>query len=274
MSNLPQIDQAQPFSFDHPMIKLLIERVTNVARKVTQDDCMKSTTLRTAAEWYARYYTGNFEYMVSMHGNLRRWGKLTPAQCAGVINCLMAEYRYQAKRAEQQAKLEAKPNYPHPITPEELLPANLPTVASPVIPNQQPTKVSPLCPDGYYTVVLNEKGDYRTLRLRTIKPDDLGTKPIGTQIASYLSGADNETNYTRFAFIFGDRVGIFANHKADTTSAKALDTLLKLNSDDRADCGQAYALESGNCWRCGRKLTVPASISRGLGPDCAAILGL
>jgi len=37
---------------------------------------------------------------------------------------------------------------------------------------------------------------------------------------------------------------------------------------------EAHALSSGNCLACLRTLTVPASIHRGLGPDCAARLGL
>ena len=32
---------------------------------------------------------------------------------------------------------------------------------------------------------------------------------------------------------------------------------------------EAYALASGQCMRCGHKLTVPASLHRGLGPECA-----
>lgn len=33
--------------------------------------------------------------------------------------------------------------------------------------------------------------------------------------------------------------------------------------------GRVYAMESGNCWVCGRELTTPESIEAGIGPVCA-----
>ena len=36
---------------------------------------------------------------------------------------------------------------------------------------------------------------------------------------------------------------------------------------------EAYAIGSGKCACCGRTLTVPASVHRGLGPDCAKKYG-
>ena len=47
----------------------------------------------------------------------------------------------------------------------------------------------------------------------------------------------------------------------------------KIISSDPKGAGEAYALESANCFRCGRKLTVPVSIHRGLGPECASKWG-
>lgn len=48
---------------------------------------------------------------------------------------------------------------------------------------------------------------------------------------------------------------------------RALGALL---SGDFKKYGMAYALESNHCYRCGKLLTVPASINAGLGPDCAS----
>ncbi|MDE1971441.1 MAG: hypothetical protein KGI50_07750, partial [Patescibacteria group bacterium] len=39
--------------------------------------------------------------------------------------------------------------------------------------------------------------------------------------------------------------------------------------DDPQGTGLAYALKETKCCRCGRDLTVPASIHAGLGPGCA-----
>ena len=38
---------------------------------------------------------------------------------------------------------------------------------------------------------------------------------------------------------------------------------------DPQAAGLAFALREGACYRCGRTLTVPASVHRGLGPECA-----
>lgn len=131
--------------------------------------------------------------------------------------------------------------------------------------------VTPVVHNGTYTIVLNEKGDYRTLRI--VDAPETMNKPQGTQIAQFLSGADNTANYTGFAFVSGSRVGIWSKFKADSVLAKALNILLTADKEQQADYGQAYAIESNNCWRCGRKLTVPASVNRGLGPICAEKLG-
>jgi ribosomal protein S14 len=42
-----------------------------------------------------------------------------------------------------------------------------------------------------------------------------------------------------------------------------------LGADQLGPFGEAYARESGRCWRCGRELKVEASIERGLGEYCA-----
>ena len=134
-----------------------------------------------------------------------------------------------------------------------------------------------VCPNGTYTIVLNEQGDYRTLRLIDC-PDSFNKAP-GTQIAQYLSGSDNEANYTGFAFVSGKTIGIWSKYKKAVAPKHglleiALRVLLTADKEQQIDYGQAYAIESGNCWRCGHKLTVPASLRRGLGPICADKLGV
>lgn len=171
----------------------------------------------------------------------------------------------------------------------EELPADLPAVESPPIAPRFTTDaylvalneserqsgidrgsetITPIVKNGTYTVVLNERGDYRTLKIEDC-PDVLKRAP-GMQIASYLSGSDNERDFTGCAFIAGDQVMMWARFKADSISAQALKILVGATEDRRADYGTAYAIESGRCCRCGRKLTVPASLHRGMGPDCAS----
>ncbi len=138
------------------------------------------------------------------------------------------------------------------------------------------TPVTPVCPNGTYTVVLNETGDYRTIKLSDA-PEHFN-KPVGTQIASYLSGGDNEANYTGCAFVVGKAVYFWTKFRGKSGGNTQLQAaVLLLISADRSKqitLGEAYTIESGKCWHCNRKLTVPASLHRGLGPTCAAKLGV
>lgn len=283
------------FDWQNPAVQQLIRAVaTKGITKIEASHIKASAKLLEIAHYYTRYYTGNFDFMVKMQNALVRWQSLTAGQAAGVLNCLLAEYKRLQQAPVKRSVIEN-------------LPANLPEVASiekysrdeeldhaALVdamrteawkrqnaeldkPMQMPEGdtlapnglrvVTPVAHNGTYTIVLNEKGDYRTIRI--VDAPETMNKPQGTQIAQFLSGADNEHNYTGFAFVSGSRVGIWSKFKADSVLAKALNILLTADKEQQADYGQAYAIESSNCWRCGKKLTVPASLHRGLGPICA-----
>ena len=265
-----------PFTFDHPTVQRIIDGLAKLNRKCTPQDCAASRSLVTVAEWYAKHYSGTFEYMTSMRRNFERWEKLTPAQASGTINCMIADYRFMRQRSAKQRE-------PLKAIEEATLPVDLPAVQMPSsLRMRDPDatyqlgsmdrNITQVCHNGTFTIVLNEAGEYRTIRVKDA-PESMG-KPVGTQIAQYLSGADNETNYTGFAFIFGDKIAIWSKFKTDGNLAKALHTLLSADKETRLDYGEAYAIESGNCSICGRKLTVPASLNRGMGPVCAERLGI
>lgn len=270
------------FDWQNPAVQLVIQRVSGINRKVTPQDCEVSKTLRDVAEYYAANYEGSFDFMVSMRRNFDRWSKLTPAQCSGTINCLMADWVYQQKqlRIAERNSSGFRGNSSNGGTsiktantfkmPEATLPDLSATTAI-----EQPISNEPIeqvALNGTFTIILNETGEYRTIRL--VDADSKMGKPAGTQIAQYLSGSDNESNYTGFAFITGKRIGMWAKFKSDSKLVKALETLLSADRQRQIDLGEAYAMESGNCFICGRKLTVPASLHRGTGPICASKYGI
>ena len=128
-------------------------------------------------------------------------------------------------------------------------------------------------PDGIYTVVNSSDGyvaDSRcTLRFRgcTNWATDL---PDGSQVVEFLSGPDNESNYTGFAFVVKGKARVWKRYKTNTSApVTALAYMLSANDEQVKEAGWTYALESSRCYRCNRTLTVPASIHRGLGPVCA-----
>lgn len=124
--------------------------------------------------------------------------------------------------------------------------------------------------DGRYTVVLQD-GTRRTIRLahgRNATNSDV-------QFVSYLSGSNNDRDYTNCGFVkngefrWSRRFIDSADWDNDSPLSACVHSLLSADRETRARYGMAYAVESGNCSRCGRTLTVPASIAMGLGPICA-----
>ena len=87
------------------------------------------------------------------------------------------------------------------------------------------------------------------------------------QVCKFLSGSDNDSDYTGFAFLRGSTVQMWSRFKDNTKLARAMEVIL----GDPDASGEMYAIESNRCFRCNRTLTVPSSIHRGLGPECASL---
>ncbi len=87
-----------------------------------------------------------------------------------------------------------------------------------------------------------------------------------------LNGSDNVGDYAVLGSIFE---GLTYRHNvrfspigADALSAQAFDWWWR-----NPESAQVELWHQGSCGRCGRALTVPASIESGLGPVCAGLMG-
>lgn len=119
--------------------------------------------------------------------------------------------------------------------------------------------------NGYYTLV-NASG-HRTFRVSS-NPDFAN----GAQVIAMLTGADNESDYTNIGFVKDTGVAIWGKMK--DWASKHPNTVTHMNrlvtgQIPMEKAGKAYALVSGKCWVCNRKLTTPESIQAGIGPVCA-----
>jgi len=89
---------------------------------------------------------------------------------------------------------------------------------------------------------------------------------------SVLNGSDNYSNYAYIGFIRDDKF-IWGGGKAkagkDSPSVKAFIWFW----NHIGNPAPAEVWHEGKCGRCGRKLTVPESIERGIGPECAKLNG-
>lgn len=109
----------------------------------------------------------------------------------------------------------------------------------------------------------------------TIRVKMKDRKPVkdGPWFVSVLVGPDNNRDYTFLGTIFAN--GKFKHSEKSkiretAPSAKGIDFLMNtcLERKDVPDALEVWT--SGVCGACGRKLTVPESIERGLGPECAS----
>lgn len=137
-------------------------------------------------------------------------------------------------------------------------------VAAPVI-EDAPKGIA----DATYTVSVSDT-EWYTVKIDTKESGSLA----GKRIASFLAGPDNESDFVGFAFVNEDgTVAVWKRFRSEGYApyVEALNTVMgypTLADEFRT----AYAMKSGKCARCGRKLTVPASLNRGLGPDCAGMI--
>lgn len=112
--------------------------------------------------------------------------------------------------------------------------------------------------------------NYVTVR---IKRPGANSNWHGKVLVEFLSGSDNDHDFTAFGELTPGGVRVWGRFKDSPRAgvyAQAVEVVVNGTRDAREAAGLAYAMASGNCYRCGRTLTVPASIHRGLGPDCAA----
>lgn len=255
-----------------------------VAKSVYITDAMVETsrTLRAAALHIVRNYTGFNTFVQDVAIRLADRGALSAGQMRGALNIAVSEEK------TRRAKL---PPTPPAVTTDQYLAAidaaraasdtrealylDIRTKAQKTADDagEAPSaddapQAAKHTPNGTYTIILNREIDeYRTIRLEDA-PETFNAAP-GTQIASFLSGADNEGDYTGFAFVMGDVLRVwkkYRNNAAATKSIKALNMLI--TSDDPMAAMREYVLRSSRCGVCNRKLTTPDSIRAGIEPIC------
>lgn len=177
-----------------------------------------------------------FEYMTKMFETVRRFGTLSIPQLRGVLNCMRAATLRKAQPAAD---------------------AVIDTIDPPVA-----------LPRGIFTVV-RDGGEHRTYKITL---PTWGNFTDGRVAISLLTGQNNESDYQGVAFLLSN--GTVAPWKRFSGNADALkaDIRVLLDPASAHEAGRQYAVESGNCYKCGRTLSTPESIAAGIGPICESRL--
>ena len=116
-----------------------------------------------------------------------------------------------------------------------------------------------------------------TFKIVRKDPDVGSTYTQPAYFVSLLTGPNNVQDYTYVGLLIVQdgcvRVTRKSAYKQDSRPVVALNWALGRiwRGQDLAPSGRFYHV--GRCGRCGRALTVPASIETGLGPECAGKLG-
>jgi hypothetical protein len=131
-------------------------------------------------------------------------------------------------------------------------------------------KAYALAGNATFTVLNPDTGNRYTFK---VKRKDVGTEaePKELFFVGLLSGPDNDADYSFLGTIFDAEKFVHGRKSrvgTDAPSARAFTWLWSRLAAD-TDFAPAEFWHEGRCGRCGRKLTVPASIERGLGPVCA-----
>ena len=240
------------------------------------------------AHEYVREYAGPFPFLQDMKKRAIHRGKpverMTDRQAIGVLRCMMVEWSKQQREAMLAADraahaeidreiAEADAYAQHVARQEQVLSREIfrelqaDEAWRQELERQKTEHALGVnlahIPDSTYTVVLSGEDDYVTLRLRSMdrKPD---------RLLGYLFGPNNDADYRVFGRVLpSGEVRIIHPHAVDGRIAEAVRVLAGAGSEQRAGMREQYAMRSGRCAVCGRTLTVPASLFRGVGPRCA-----
>lgn len=111
---------------------------------------------------------------------------------------------------------------------------------------------------------------------RVDAPHDSSDSP--RRFVKVLAGPDNTTDYVYLGVLEGSTFRLTAKSKMNETSPPVRAIIyfaMRVLAHPAAPLPPGLEVRhEGRCGRCGRVLTVPESIDRGIGPECAERMGL
>lgn len=295
------LNEFEPEVWEQSSIHVIVARV--MARpdgktfKFDAEMVGKSQLLIDWARYLVDHYVGTFELMVDLRTKQRTGRVLSEGQLKVALNTLLNVWR-QSLRQAQVRTAAADPAFDAPVDfahiknfsnevvpdPEGGRPSIEPQdtidgirATNPYVAPKEVSAGKVQRPhDGTYTYVTGA-GDYRVIRFETPKESK-----TGATFVSYQYGPDNTGDFAKCGridkdgmlviwqkgYLKGDRkVALDGTQRADLVEAIVF--ICSLDKDGQLKSGEAYALMSGQCFICGRPLTVPSSISAGIGPVCS-----
>lgn len=135
--------------------------------------------------------------------------------------------------------------------------------------------------EGTWTIQNEETGEHRTFRISTKQKGVLK----GKMVVSLMTGTDNESHYTAFAFLNDNKIYVWKRLRGSSKPSAydvyahmlgiALSASVDAGQDSVEILGRIYrVILADYCRRCGKMLTNPQSCDLHVGPECRKHYGL
>ena len=125
-----------------------------------------------------------------------------------------------------------------------------------------------------FTVESLKSGEHKTFKIRQGKPNP--RFPVPAYFVSLLTGSDNENSFSYIGMVNPETGALRLTGASKRNEGSADVVVFKWVMSHLFTDGiypNAKVHHEGKCGCCGRKLTVPESIERGIGPECWSKLG-
>jgi SWI/SNF-related matrix-associated actin-dependent regulator 1 of chromatin subfamily A len=123
---------------------------------------------------------------------------------------------------------------------------------------------------GYYTAQAEGQTKHDTFSLWTI--DRTNTQFLldnkGKTLVKVLTGPHNTSDYLGIGWLVNGELKLWSKHRSDVRASRWAANMGALVGDEN-NAKKLFASLYCCCYRCGRVLSTPESIQRGIGPECA-----
>lgn len=123
---------------------------------------------------------------------------------------------------------------------------------------------------GRATFTITNGSEHYTYKI--VAKDDQRRPNAKVFFVNLLTGPCNESNYTYMGMLNPQSLHVFLTRKSkfneDSLPVKVVRWALNLLKREVEFPSGYFVYHEGRCCRCGRKLTTPESIVKGVGPEC------
>jgi hypothetical protein len=126
-----------------------------------------------------------------------------------------------------------------------------------------------------FTLLSVATGVRYTYKVKLAKPSEEYKNSAPMYFVSLLTGPDNTSSYTYMGKVQRGQFALTRGSKmtGESLPVKAFQWSFEKLMAGGLDPAKVQVFHMNQCGRCGRDLTTPESVERGIGPECASKMG-